>query len=174
MTYKTFFLPILILFIYKLNAQNIYDTVTLIPYDTLYIKDLKINNIEVFSLISDFRKNINLSFSQEEYLNELSDETGQKLIYNNSKFYFENDKLIAFVIKDSIFNITSKNIKVGNLLENIEKTFPISSKHLDLTGGKGNISITIFNKENTYSGYTLYLDIDSTNAKVISITLSND
>lgn len=95
--------------------------------NSIFTKDLTVNNIEIYSLDKDIllqKLGNPLSITQEYF--EMDNLYAQKYTYNGAVFYLTDGGVEIFKITNGNFNFSKYNIKVGDHISNIQNYYPIS------------------------------------------------
>ena len=106
--------------------------------DMINIADIEINNLNLINqdeslLIQNFGQPLSI----ENELFEMDNIYSDKYVYNGAFFYIINNKIEYFEISNSSYGLTDYNFKVGDNINSLKNTFPLSycnkkSNHLSI------------------------------------------
>lgn len=141
-----------------------------IKYSNIYINGISINQNK-----NNIVTNLNLIDSGDIYTDEIANE--ESTIYTlstnlndvKSEFYFNNDRLTNFDLKDSSFYLNNTSLKVGNNINNIQTIFPISFNKKTIINGIGFITVDILMEDDTLSDEKLIINYNSSTNIIYSI-----
>ena len=111
--------------------------------NAIYYNDIKINGNPFPQTQASFENLFGTPNSIGNYYNELSNENWTELKYNSNSFYFDNDKLIEFQIKDNSCSFYDQSIKVGNPISSTQIFFPLSYQGRSVSVGKGFVTVNL-------------------------------
>lgn len=111
--------------------------------NSINITNLSINGVNFNQTVNSF---INIFGSPSEtnnYYNELSNENWLELNYNSNLFYFDEDVLIEFSLKNNTFYFVNPNIYVGMNILDLEIFFPQSLNNKKIINDLGFIRLDV-------------------------------
>ena len=111
--------------------------------DSVTSYQLSINGLK----IGDFKEKLLKYFGNpsqiEEGDNEFQNSKFVDLVYGNSNFTLENDKLVSFEINDKSFILDVLNIHIGQQTEELRAIFPNSYRNAENINGVFTINIFV-------------------------------
>jgi len=137
-------------------------------FDSLNISDKSLTQTEN-SFISLFGN----PDSTSNYINEIGNETWINLKYSENSFYFYDDKLVSFELKNDSFYFYDPSIKVGADLSGINNYFQNSYMNREVINSIGFIIIDILMNDGSKSDSFIVINYNSTNNIINAIKLGN-
>lgn len=107
------------------------------------------------------------------YLNEIGNETWTNLKYSENSFYFYDDKLVSFELKNDSFYFYDSTIKVGSGLSGVNDRFQNSYLNREIINSIGFIIIDIIMNDGSQSDSFVVINYNPTNNIINSIKLGS-
>ena len=105
----------------------------------------------------------------ENYSNEVDGENWQDYKYSGNSFYFFNNKLVDFELKNDMFYFYNPMIKVGNHISEINSVFPNSYLNKGIVSDIGFITIDINMPDGTISDTFIEINYNKISNIITSI-----
>jgi len=137
-------------------------------FDSLNISDKSLTQTEN-SFISLFGN----PDSTSNYINEINNETWINLKYSENSFYFHEDKLVSFDLKNDSFYFYNSSIKVGADVSSINNYFQNSYMNREVINSLGFIIIDILMNDGSQSDSFIVINYNPTNNIINSIKLGS-
>jgi len=137
-------------------------------FDSLNISDKSLTQTEN-SFISLFGN----PDSTSNYINEINNETWINLKYSENSFYFHEDKLVSFDLKNDSFYFYNSSIKVGADVSGINNYFQNSYMNREVINSLGFIIIDILMNDGSQSDSFIVINYNPTNNIINSIKLGS-
>ena len=137
-------------------------------FDSLNISDKSLTQTEN-SFISLFGN----PDSTSNYINEINNETWINLKYSENSFYFHEDKLVSFDLKNDSFYFYNSSIKVGADVSGINNYFQNSYMNREVINSLGFIIIDILTNDGSQSDSFIVINYNPTNNIINSIKLGS-
>lgn len=110
--------------------------------DFISLNEITINDITVLGENNNYLiQNFGDPNVIENYFFEMEDVQGEIYNYDGLLFYLIDDKIVSFEIRNSIYNFTSNNIRVGSNISSLQNVYPISYENR----GEGHLGLNITN-----------------------------
>ena len=137
--------------------------------DMILFDDIKINTFNLNQTVSSLISINGYPSSMNNYYNELEDETWLELKYGQNSFYFLNNNLVSFELKDGSFYLNYPFIKVGNVIDNINSVFANSFSQREVLNYVGFITLDIGMPDGTITDTSIVILYDPPSSKILSI-----
>lgn len=109
--------------------------------------------------------------STSNYINEIGNEIWTNLKYSESSFYFHDNKLVSFDLKNDVFYFYDSSIKVGADLSGVNNHFHNSYVNREVINSLGFIIIDILMNDGTQSDSFIVINYNPNNNIINSIKL---
>lgn len=111
--------------------------------------------------------------STSNYINEIENETWINLKYSENSFYFHEDKLVSFDLKNDSFYFYNSSIKVGADLSGINNYFQNSYMNREVINSLGFIIIDVLMNDGSQSDSFIVINYNPINNIINSIKLGS-
>lgn len=121
-----------IIFIYFLFVTNLmFSQNNFINASQMHINNINLNNTEL-QIVNSLGLTNPINF-----YNELTNENYIEYTKNSSKFYFQDNLLVDFILNDNSFFFIHPNLKVGNNIDSLSLIFPLSDGNKSVENNLG-------------------------------------
>jgi len=141
-------------------------------YDSIKDSDIKINNFSLNQTTSSLLSILGTPSTIGPYHNEVDDEVWLEYKYGTSSFYFLNNAITSFDLRDNTFYFIYPGIKAGNNIGEIGSYFPNSyaNRVENTENNQGLIDITINMPDDTPSDACITILYDVNTQIITSIS----
>lgn len=141
--------------------------------DSLTYDDLNINGVVLQQTTNSIVEKMGNPDTISNYENEMDGETWKDYQYKGNSFYFYENNLISFELRNGNFYFYKPEIKVGNRIEAVQSFFPNSYKNKAIPNGLGFIIIDIEIGKDKSSDSFVVLNYDASSNRITSIHLGS-
>jgi hypothetical protein len=150
-------------------------SVTLSSYsqnnDSILFNQLMINTFSTVQTENSLTTLLGSPNSIESYENEIDKETWKDYKYSGNSFYFFNNNLVSFSLRNDAFYFFNSSIKVGNNISVVSNIFQNSFLNKEVLNNLGFIIIDINMPNGTISDTFVVINYNPINDIISSIHL---
>ncbi|WP_284650842.1 hypothetical protein [Flavobacterium terrisoli] len=161
---KTVSFLLLMVTIMSTNAQN---------NDSLLFSQITINAFSIVQTENSLTTLLGNPSSIDNYENEINKETWLDYKYSVNSFYFFENKMVSFDLKNSAFYFYNPSIKAGNNISEVSSFFPNSYSNREVIDNLGFIIIDINMQDGTASDTFVVINYSPTSNVISSIHLGS-
>lgn len=136
-------------------------------------EQIKINAVSISQTENSFMSLFGNPDSTSNYENEIENELWTDYKYSGNSFYFYENNLVSFNLKNDSFNFFDSSIKVGLDLTGVSNLFQSSYENREIINALGFVIIDILMADGSKSDSFIVINYNPTNNIINSIKLGS-
>lgn len=139
--------------------------------NAITFEDIKINSVSISQTENSFINLFGNPDSISNYENEIEHELWTDYKYSGNSFYFYENNLVSFYLKNDLFNFLDSSIKVGLDLTGVSNLFQSSYQNRGTVNSLGFVIIDILMDDGSKSDSFVVINYNPSNNIISSIGL---